>query len=264
MKKIYLSSSAFAWGRLVFTDSKAGCVRSILLQNHGVKEARIDPKHIVRGALHEKLHEEQLKAAGTPYQREHAVRATAPGYPGVELSGRVDFIRNHAGRDVVEELKSTESKSVISSVINAGKPKITHLAQCVAYMLQLKLDTGYLIYGAYKNLNSESAEVKESDYEKIKERAFEILIDDQGRICVDMEPSGYTVGDLHNHQKLVAEHLVNDTVGERPDGANAAFGSPCTYCVWKPACDAYDNGGIERTTDSFVSYATPLSKGEKV
>jgi PD-(D/E)XK nuclease superfamily len=255
MKKIYASSSAFAWGELVFTDSKAGCVRSIMLQANGVFEGEIDPKHVVRGALNEEEYEKHLKSTGQKYTREHPIRAQVPGYSNVIVSGRVDFIRHTDSGDIIDELKSTESTSVLREVITKGKPKVTHLAQVTAYMIMAKAASANLICTYYEN--------DEGVYTKDKERLFEILIDDAGRICVDSVPSGYSVSDLYTHQKLAAKMISEHKVGQRPKDHDAKWGSPCGFCVWKGACDAYDSGAIESTTDSFVSYAKQFSKEKK-
>ncbi len=255
MKKIYASNSAFAWGQLVFTDSKAGCVRSILLSANGVFEGEIDAKHQIRGALNEEQYEAALKTAGTSYTREHPIKSPVPGYSNIVVSGRVDFIRHPDSGDEIVELKSTESDNVKREVIKKGKPKVTHLAQVSAYMILLKIPKAQLICTHYEN--------DAGTYTKGDERSFEISIDDAGRICIDSIPSGYTIGDLYTHQKLAARMISEHRVGPRPKDHDAKFGSPCNFCVWRQACDAYDQGAIESTTDSFVSYAKTFSKEKK-
>lgn len=255
MKKIYASSSAFAWGQLVFTDSKAGCVRSILLSANGVREGDIDIKHQIRGKLNEDLYEEKLKASGINYIKEHPITAKVPGYSNIIVSGRVDYLEHRERGDEIAELKSTESDSVKREVIIKGKPKVTHLAQAVSYMVMLKVPVAKLICTAYDNDNG--------TYVASKERMFEITLDDAGRVCVDSTPSGFSVSDLYTHQILAARMISEHRVGPRPKDHDAAFGSPCNFCVWKDACEAYDKGAIESTTDSFISYAKQFSKEKK-
>jgi PD-(D/E)XK nuclease superfamily len=227
-----------------------------MLSANGVFEGAIDEKHVIRGAMNEEHYEKILQDAGTRYTREHPIKAEVPGFPDIVVSGRVDFIRHSDAGDEIDELKSTESDSVRREVIKKGKPKVTHLAQVSAYMLMLKIPKANLVCTYYDKDGAGA-------YTKEEERAFEITIDDMGRICVDSQPSGFGVSDLYAHQKLAAEMISKHEVGPRPKDHDAKWGSPCNFCVWKDACDAYDSGAIESTTDSFVSYAKQFSKEKK-
>jgi hypothetical protein len=250
VKKIYPSSAGFAWGNLVFTDFKTACLRNVLLSSQGVKEGDIDEKYKVMGKLHEDIHEELLKGLNAPYKREEPVRHPVDGVDGVEFSGRVDFLL----ADSIDELKSTDSKNTKRDIIQNGHVRTEHLAQITAYMISLKMTKGRLIYGHYEK-SKETGE-----YEKKSERCFEINIDDWGRICVDMTPTQFTVGDQLRHRLLSAKVVSEELVWDRPNNWNVAFKSPCTHCPWHEACNKYDDNLIERSTSAFVKEAKQISE----
>jgi hypothetical protein len=85
MKKFYPSSSAFMVGDLVVTKYNSGCLRSILIQSHGIREGSIPQLYIDCGATAEEQHQADLKAAGIPFIREMVIKAQLT--PNVEYSG---------------------------------------------------------------------------------------------------------------------------------------------------------------------------------
>lgn len=249
--KLYASSSGFIWGRLVFTDYKTGCLRNVLLQSRGVKEGEIDEKYKVMGALHEQLHEDMLKAHKTPYEREFVIKYKV--VDDVEFSGRADFVIPNIR---VEELKSTDSKNTMKKIMKDGKVRTEHLAQITGYMIPLKMDTGRLIYGYYEKNEATDK------YEKKFDRAFEILIDDAGRICIDGTPSGFTVGDYLSYTKAAAYVVKTGEIWSRPNNWTSKFASPCKTCPWSKSCDKIDQGLIEGDV-AFVNDALNTLKAKE-
>ncbi len=249
--KLYASSSGFIWGRLVFTDYKTGCLRNVLLQSRGVREGEIDEKYKIMGALHEDLHEDFLKSHKIPYHREAAIKYNVT--PDVQFSGRADFVIPETR---VEELKSTDSKNTARNIIKNGKVRTEHLAQVIAYMIPLKLAEGRLIYGYYEKDDETGKYAKQSD------RAFDILIDDAGRICIDGAPSGYTINDSLNYTKTAAAVVTSGEIWDRPHNWSQSWGSPCKTCPWSSTCDKYDDGLIEGDV-AFVQDAIDSLKAKE-
>lgn len=251
--KIYPSSSGFAWGTLVFTDSKAGCLRAIYISSKGVKE-EIPEYHKIRGLANEELHEALLKKLGIPYSREVVIKDMVDG---VESSGRADFILHHENGDQIDELKSTESKNVSRDVIKNGHVKPEHLAQLVNYMTSLKITESKLI-------TTYLEKDKDGKYEAKSDRVFQILIDESGRICVDGTPTKFHVSDQIRHRQLSAKVVKDEFQGKipRPNNGTTPFVGSCGFCPYKLACDKYDDGSIEGNS-ALVDMAKQLiAKGE--
>ena len=256
MYKLYGSNSAFLWGRLTFTDSKAGCLRAILLQSRGVREGEINPVYKTIGALNEEWHGNQLEEAGTPYERELPITGNVSGYSDVIVSGRIDYVVPSS----IHELKAVTSYAKAREVIDQGNWKPEHLAQLVCYMVLRKSTEGALIYSFWKDKKvSKSSKVKpistdKNDYELVSNRCYSVNIDDFGRIIIDGIPSKFTVYDQLAHQVTAAKVITEGEVFDRPIGWDAVFGSPCNYCPFKLACNTYDeNKNIG--TDAYVELA---------
>lgn len=243
------------WGRLVFTQYKTGCLRNILLQSRGVREGDIQEKYKILGAANEERFEKTLLEAGDEFKREVPIKTPIAANPSIILSGRADFVRTVNGSIIIDELKSTDSKTKLRDVIKNGRWVVENLAQLVCYMIEFKTTMGRLIY-TYM-------EPEGGVYTAKKERAFETVIDDAGRICIDLEPTKFTAQDQIAHRNAAAKVILTGEVWERPYDWNVAFKSPCAYCSFAPVCDRYDNGEIEGT-DAFVLEANrQLSKGAK-
>lgn len=255
-KKIHGSSSAFAWGRIVFTEYKGGCLRTILLNSYGVREGDIQEKYKILGALNEERHEEILKESGVKYDREFVVKQAVPSNPTVSFSGRVDFVQHLDSGIVVEELKSTDNKNKLREVIKNGTWVTENLAQLVSYMVALRTPIGRLIY-TYYDLDKTTGK-----YEAKKDRAFEVVIDDAGRICVDSAPTRFTVHDQIAHTQAAAKVIETGEIWDRPYHWNMPFKSPCIYCPFSGTCDAYDAGAIKDVTDFVMSAKKDIDKLE--
>jgi hypothetical protein len=245
------SSSAFAWGSIVFTEYATGCLRKILIQSKGYSKD-IDPKYGIVGKINEDRHEARLireRVPGETFVRE--ARCQADLFKGVQLSGHADFVRYY-GSDVlgVDELKSVTSKNTRRK-IRAGQYLTENLAQLCAYMSAFKTVSGRLIYTYYEPVGDEWA--------PLEERIFAVHIDEFGRILVDSKPTKFTIHDLYAHQRAAALAIADNTVALRPHNWDAPFVSPCQFCAFKEACSAYDSRVIEGA-DAFVSLAIESSK----
>ncbi len=229
--KIYASSSGFIKGRLVYTAYDSACLRSILIKSKGYR-TDIDPKYQVLGAKNEERFEQKLKDAGRAYERETSVSGPVDGVPEVIFSGRRDFVVAGNGAPEIIEIKATSSKSKYQ-MLRENRYVVENLAQTVAYMVQAEAIQGRLIYSYYKNPTDVSPHL---------EREYVVTITDAGDILVNGAHSSFTVADYLLHRYRAADAVKNDTVYERPHNYNATFGSPCTYCPFKSACDKYDTG----------------------
>jgi hypothetical protein len=248
MKKVRGSQSAFAVGDLVFTKYASGCLRSIMLADHGLRDT-IDPKHQERGALNEEVYERGLQGRGVAYDRERTVSEPIDGFVDTAFVGRLDFLLPDVpphGR-VIVELKSTESPGVLKDVIKDGKYNLQNLAQLIAYMLTERCTHGQLVYTYFKKN-------KVKVYEKGVERVFVIEIDSEGRILVDQQPAPFTVHDYLHHRQLSAKVINEREIWARPYQPGG-YDTPCRYCPFSKTCDMYDMGLID-DVDTFVSEAS--------
>jgi hypothetical protein len=244
MKKFYPSSSAFMVGGAVVTKYNSGCLRSILIQSHDIRDGEIPQLYIDCGAEHERVYEADLKAKGIPYVREMTIKA--PLTPNVEYSGRADFVCHSGESTVVVECKGHTSKNTRRDVIRKGEYNISYLAQLVSYMVKLRTPRGRLICGYYEEDDG-------GKLHKQEERTFKVEIDDSGAIHVDGCSSGYGVDDLLAHQRAAVRVLEDQEVASRPDKAHLKFGGPCSLCPFRAACDLYD--ASPTGTEEFLQMA---------
>lgn len=233
--KLHGSSSAFAKGKLVFTRYNTGCVRNILFKSHGIRETFKSDTQAV-GVLNEDLYGKRLD--GQAYIREHVVTNPSDRHDGAVFSGRVDYF---VPGEVIE-LKSSQSKNKLAE-LKKGIYTLENLAQTVAYMLETDSHQGRLIYTYYGTRKDTGA------FESLYERSFDITFDETGNICVSNKPTGFKVSDLYNHQDLVYHHVSTNSVCDRPYGYQNAYGSPCTYCPFAEACDAWDDDRLNTTEE---------------
>ncbi len=239
--KLYPSSTAFMKGQLVYTTYASGCPRKILLSHRGVRE-EIKGKFKELGADNETRFEATL--TGKEYQRELPFKWALPDYNAI-VSGRIDYIID----GTIWELKATQSKSSLTSIINGGQLRMENLAQIAVYILAMEKNEAYLQYAYY--VGNKYA----------KQRTFHITIEDSGAICVDKKASGFFVADLLKFLATVADSISNGKILDRPNNWSAMFGSPCGYCPFKSSCDQYDSGVIEGV-DAFVSHSASSIKGD--
>lgn len=237
--KIRGSASAFLWGRTVFTKHSGGCLRSILIKSRLPNyESDIDVSHQIRGKYNEDMYEQHLIKMGIPYEREVAISKG-------DFSGHIDFFTHNIK---VVELKSSQSKSRKAD-IKKGEYVVENLAQAVAYMVAKKTVHGRLIYSFW----SQDDSTKELKYEF--NYVHTIFLDDFGRICLNDVATRWTVYDLLAHQHYALKVQAENIVWSRPHNHDLLWGSPCTYCPFSKACDAYDAGEIT-TADQLISMAT--------
>ena len=247
MKKLYGSNSAFMQGNLCVTQYNSGCLRSILLGANGVRD-QIDPKHIERGALFE----EQYAAEHPDLEREKVIAHTlVPGPDGVVYSSRCDFFvgdDDRAKRRVVE-LKSSESKSVLTDVIKKGKVKMNNLAQLVSYMVSLETVNGTLIYAYYERDKKDPKVLI-----KRAERSFDVKIGDDGSINVDHQPTEFNIRDQLDHRYAACRVLSENIVWSRPYGWQE-WSSPCRMCPFQKTCNKFDMFADSMTAEEFIEDA---------
>lgn len=246
MIKVRGSSSAFMWGRNVYTNSPSGCLRSIYLASKGVREQNIPTIHQVRGEINEDTYERELTAKGATFDRELSVICPVSVEPDYNFSGRVDFAVRNGGIVEVHELKSTESKNRYYS-IKKGEWKYENLAQAVAYMVALETTEGVLQYSYW-------LKDKAGVYSKNFESNLKISIDDFGRIHINSKPTQFTVYDLYAHQYHSIKVQREEIIWDRPMHWDLLWGSPCGVCPFKATCAAYDKGEIEGNA-AFVNHA---------
>jgi hypothetical protein len=206
------------------------------------------------GAVHEAVHEQEVK--GDPkvasYKREMVIKADITD--DVQYSGRCDFeVQYYKVGTVIHETKSTVSRSTRDHVIRKGQVKLNHLAQLVSYLIQLKTTRGKIVCGYYE-LN------EVGDYERVEAREFKVTIRDNGAIYIDGEHSGFNVEDQIAHALAAAKVLSEQRIWERPEGHDAKWKSPCTFCPFKKACDKYDAAEIT-TVSELVEAAREDVKG---
>lgn len=247
-KKINPSSAAFLWDNLVITDYSSGCLRAILMNSKGIREASIPKAYAEVGEAHEKQHELMLQSSDqvVAYVREYAVKVPVAGYEDIMYSGRIDFLCNYLSvGKVVHETKGTISKNTRLKVLRKGEVKVNQLAQLVSYMIVVKTTKGKLFCAYY--------ELDNGVLQKQEERVFKVEIDDSGAIFIDGTQSQFTVQQQMAHRNMSAKVVQNDLIYDRPDKWNQKFGGPCTSCVFKRTCDAYDD--IPMTVEEFCDSA---------
>jgi hypothetical protein len=241
MFKLYPSSAAFMWGDMVITEIAGGCLRSTLLRQY-VKQGPIPQDKVDMGARWEDIVLDRLeKDQPLPFHKELSVRRMVS--PTVQMSGRCDYVLYHDSfGPLVVECKASSSKYFLKDVIEKGKVKINHLAQVVTYLHFFSTTRGKITTGYFDGTVLKA------------EREFKITIDPKGNILVDGGLSGFCVQDLLEHQVTAAKVLDEQIVWDRPDKADAKFGSPCTYCDFKATCVAWDCGDLN-TTEEFINHA---------
>lgn len=262
MIKLYPSSAAFMQEDTVITGYDSGCLRKILLTSKNVR-GQIPTVYMEVGAVHENQYEALLKSDPTVsrFLRELPIKQPVPGFETVMYSGRMDFVveeilKRTEGvtfapmktREVITETKGSISKTTRREVIRKGNVKVNQLAQLVSYMIARQSPYGRLVC-AYYERHPETLQLV-----KCEERMFKIFIDDEGAVLIDGMPSGFTVEDQINHRKAAAKVLVEDRVGERPDGWTDIYKGPCCRCIHKDTCSRFDAGHV-KDTEEFVALA---------
>jgi hypothetical protein len=228
-----------AWG--------TGCFRRQLIGSYGIETPF--PEAIAKtGAANEENYASGLYYDGIVYVREMEVHQEAVA--GVGFSGRVDFFCPFE-EFKVRELKSATSEKTFTEVIKRGHYKPNNLAQLVSYMVALEEAKGILHYTYYDKV--------QGDYIPTAVRAFQVTIDDDGRILVDEEDSEFTVANSLAHRYNSAMWLVDPEVPPLPKGHLDKWKSPCKYCDFRQTCNMYDCGMIT-TKEEFIQQA---AKGVK-
>lgn len=237
-KRYYPSSAAFVQNGQVVTKYSSGCMRSILFSAHGLR-TDLHPLYAAVGAEHEALHLARLTAdpAIVGVERECPVQGLVYGHDVVEYSGRQDFVVTYKdGHKEIHECKATFSKNTRRE-FRKGVPVTNHLAQLVSYLGQAELDRGRLVYGYYEAEDNGAlvcAELKE----------ILVSVDEKGRILTDGVDSGFTAVDQLRHMQISAKHLMAETWGPRPAGWDSKWSSPCSFCVFRSACDHMDQTSL--------------------
>jgi hypothetical protein len=193
------------------------------------------PEKIAKiGALNEELH---AKDVGDPAQRELPLNSDSLYGLPCGFHGRADFVIDSDSGRTVQELKSATSKNTYSKVFKKCEYKPENLAQLLAYMVMSKADRGELIYSFYE------------EEQRVEQKVFNVLVMPDGKISVENAPISAHIFDLFTHQRQSATFLLADVVGSRPEGYNKQYGGPCSFCVFKPACQEFDSGKHTCTYD---------------
>lgn len=219
------SSAAFQWGGITISPSSSGCLRNVLFSSHGLRD-EIPAEFAEVGKAYEDLYAGHLSG---DVKREVPIKQPVFGSLQVDYSGRIDFIVNN----VPHECKATTSKNTRREVIRKGKPKLNHVAQLVSYMIHLEVTEGVLAVGFFERDENEKFVLSE-------EKIFTISIDEDGKILVDGQPSGYRVQDQLAHMQAARGVLEQQSLAPRPDGWQQKWTSPCSFCPFKAACDKLD------------------------
>lgn len=219
--KIYPSSSGFLTDKGLEVEYNSGCLR-YMVAAIGTKRVPLDPIYEQLGALHEDWYASQL---GENLQdREKEIRFDLSDK--VQYSGRADFITKDGH---VHETKASLSKSFLYSVIRKKQVKLSHLAQVVSYMIQLKSTKGKIIAGFYR----------ESDLRLQETAEFDIEIDADGAILVNGIITPYTVSQQLAHLYKAQEALETGSLGPRPAN-HESWSGPCKFCPLNKLCWAKD------------------------
>lgn len=257
-----LSSSAFQWGDLTFTDYKTGCLRKILLQSRNIDApftgvSTEDPDGTTLGDVNENRHVERLYNEGhKKFLREVEFKGKVPQEPTISYSGHCDFIiANDINPAFVDELKSATSKNTRRNVIKNGEYVTETLAQLLSYMGEAKLVNGRIIYTYYEQ------DTNTKTYHAIDARTFHVTVDDYGKVFVDKKATQWHYQDVIAHRVAAAKVIRSGQVAQRPYRWDTEWASPCKFCHFKDACDKFDSGEIEGDV-AFVEYAKNLSGKE--
>jgi hypothetical protein len=254
--KLYPSSVAFQEGDLVFTKYASGCHRNIFLRLNGVRET-INEIHGERGKIAEDDFQQTSGISSIPFKREVPFKLTFDEYPGVVVSGRMDYVLYPEDETLkrVVELKSTESTNVLREVIRNGKIKLENVAQLVTYLIAEKCVRGQLTYCYYKRSK------KDGSLTKMDSRDFIVNITDTGRILVDGVWSGFEVRNVIEHYIGSVRCVNSGILSSRPYNGKS-FDGACKYCPYSRSCDMYDSGLISKE-DFIYASKEALSKGNK-
>ncbi len=232
MNKIYPSASGFVSGLGVLSEYSSSCPRYMVI-SHNAPRTPILEIYGRLGAFHESrvalLFGDQVEAVERPVKAQIDL--------DTEYSGRVDFILKD---QTVIEAKASMSKTFRREVIRKGHVKLSHLAQIVSYMIQLKADKGQIITGYYE----ETPEGPDPFIQK-ESRIFHISIRSDGGILIDGEWSGHNAQDQYKHTLLAAEVLRTREIKDRPINTEDFFKSPCFFCPLKDVCTQYDKKYID-------------------
>jgi hypothetical protein len=223
--RVYASSAGWLWGDLPLTQYDSGCPRSIVWRQHNADlRTQIDPRYAEIGARHEawfeEAHADKIEAREVPIKEELV--------KGVLYSGRADVLMKDGS---IVETKGSDNLKTIPTIIKQGKWKASWLGQLASYFWLFGRDRGQIVYGVY------------GPEGQLANRTFNVRVEDDGRLTVDGKGTAFSVQDNITFYTRVAEAVADKVVWpERPLGWANKWGSPCSYCQFKPLCDKYDQG----------------------
>jgi hypothetical protein len=177
----------------------------------------------------------------------------------IQYSGRKDFvIPSKTKGNIIVETKASVMEKTIKNVAHYGKLKLNQLAQLIFYMIREKQTFGKLVFGGYKELEG-------GLFEQVAFREFKVEFGKSGEILVDGKAYKFTVQDQLQHQLNSAKALDEEIVWDRPADANAKFGSPCHFCMYKEVCNKYDLGEIttKKEISKFITKEVKEKEEEK-
>lgn len=243
--KIYPSSSGFVTENGLEIDYNSACPR-YMVASIGSTRVELDPIYAELGALHEEWWTKKLGVRLIAREKEIKVELSDT----VRYSGRADFI---VEGPEVHETKASMSKTFLYQNIRKRKPKLSHLAQLVSYMIQLKIPKGQIIAGFYKE--------KESRLVLQEHVEFKVDIDDEGRILVDGVATPYTVAHQLAHLHMAQQALETQELGDRRPLNYEAWTGPCKMCPLNNLCWAKDQSPI--TDKEFKDQAKELINAQQ-
>lgn len=226
----------------------------MLLSANGVRDPEFPEKYAIMGERNEEEYEESLRedSKTLSYLREDSITPVEVG-PNIEVRGRRDFVTERQGIDykIIHECKSTDSKSAFNA--RKQKPKTSHMAQLVHYMVVEGTSYGKLQTGLYKWEDVEAL----SGLQRVDEFIWKVRILESGSITVNGSRYAYNVHDLLHHRALAAKCIEKNLVWDRPENWDSQWGSPCNFCFAKEVCKRYDAGEI-KSGEEFIQEASKL------
>jgi hypothetical protein len=238
MKKIYPSSSGFAWGDAIITEYDSGCPRMNLLTANGYRKdipsSSQDMGREWEDLVFKRLTEEQPWAfhRELPFKKQINQECV--------VSGRLDYLLYDEERGTeILECKATAAKDAKYKILRDGEFKLNWLSQVACYMNSLGHSIAKILV-LVKNGG---------------ERTFVVEAKKKGGLYVDGEGSGFNLHDQARHTQIISECLTEGIVWERPITFR---GDPCKWCSKQLLCMKWDMGEIGNV-EEYIRQGTQVS-----
>lgn len=222
MLKLYPSSLEFSFNGVNMATYSSSCWR-YFLNTRGVRK-ELDPAYQEIGAIHERLHGEDLRKRGEEFRDEVPFRLQISD--NTVVSGRCDFLLD--GR--IDETKATFNKQKFNAA-----PGRDHLSQLVLYLSHFQIAHGRLVYGYFEK-------GVDGEFIRVDTKTIEVRLLDDGTVLVNDRNSMWSVDDLVKSMVELERHSLNNTIPPKPFSFD--FKTACDFCPAKNACLAYESGSI--------------------